>query len=236
MISSLLLFGAVAQAQDVDPHILTQVWATAYDQDENKQADPAGYGDPEDDRGFKLRRARAGFSGADEAFFYGVVFGMSSGADGLAQSSGTVGIVDAYAGWEFRPNLRLTTGVQKVPFGREQLMSSSDLVFQERSVISGHIAPGRELGMLLSAQAGRADVSVGVFNGNGSIVGDDNDGLLYAVRAAYSQGGGGLETYGAVDQASVSFGANASTTKEPRPTTLAWVPTFCCVERPCCPC
>ena len=143
MIASLLLLGSAAHAQDLDPTLLTQIWVTAFDQDVSEQADPAGYGDPEDDQGFKLRRARAGFTGSDGNFFYGLVFGMSSGADGLANSEGTVGIVDAYGGWNVHRHFALTAGVQKVPFGREQLLSSGELVFQERAITSNHIAPGR---------------------------------------------------------------------------------------------
>ena len=34
--------------------MLVQVWGTVYDQDEDPMADPATYGDPEDDVGFKV--------------------------------------------------------------------------------------------------------------------------------------------------------------------------------------
>ena len=171
MISSILLLTGVANAQELEPSLLTQVWVTAYDQDEDEQSDPAGYGDPEDDQGFKLRRARAGFSGSDGVFSYAVVFGMSSGADGLTQSTGTVGIVDAYGAWAVNPTVSLTAGVQKVPFGRENLLSSSELVFQERSIGSNHIGPGRELGLLGASDFSGLNVQFGLFNGNGSIVG-----------------------------------------------------------------
>ena len=210
MISSILLFSGVAAAQDLEPSLLTQVWVTAYDQDVSEQADPAGYGDPEDDQGFKLRRARAGFRGEDGAFRYAVVVGMSSGADGLTQSTGTVGIVDAYGGWQMNSSVEFTAGVQKVPFGRENLLSSSELVFQERAVTTNHIGLGRELGLLSSGQFGGASVHAGVFNGNGSIVGDDNDGLLYAARATYTLGSEAdtATTYGAVEGPVVSVGGN----------------------------
>jgi hypothetical protein len=201
MITSLLLLSSAAHAQDLESTLLTQIWMTAFDQDENKQADPAGYGDPEDDQGFKLRRARVGFSGSQDDFFYGLVFGMSSRADGLAYSDGTVGIVDAYGGWALNRHLNLTAGVQKVPFGREQLLSSGELVFQERAIISNHIAPGRELGLLAETNAYGADIRLGLFNGNGSILGDDNDGLMYAARVGYTIGSGGTDktTFGVVD-------------------------------------
>ena len=37
-----------------------QMWVTALDQDVDPLTDPASYGDPEDDPGFKIRRARLG--------------------------------------------------------------------------------------------------------------------------------------------------------------------------------
>jgi hypothetical protein len=209
MITSLLLLSNVAFSQELEPTLLTQVWVTAFDQDVNSQADPAGYGDPEDDQGFKLRRARAGFVGNEGDFSYGLVLGMSSSTDGLAQSDGTVGIVDAYAGWQLHQYFQLTAGVQKVPFGREQLLSSGELVFQERAVTSNHIAPGRELGLLASSGAYGADIQIGLFNGNGSIVGDDNDGLMYAARVGYTLGDGPSDrTYGVVSSPVVSIGTN----------------------------
>lgn len=224
MISSILLFSGVATAQDLEPSLLTQVWVTAYDQDESEQADPAGYGDPEDDQGFKLRRARVGFQGSDGAFRYAVVVGMSSGADGLTQSTGTVGIVDAYGGWQVHSSMELTAGVQKVPFGRENLLSSSELVFQERSITSNHIGPGRELGLLSSGSFGGAAVHAGVFNGNGSIVGDDNDGLLYAGRVTYTLGDEDQTstTYGVVESPVVSVGANGFYDQGTATNTLAY--------------
>jgi len=209
MIASLLLLSGAAQAQALESTLLTQVWVTAFDQDVDPQADPAGYGDPEDDQGFKLRRARAGFAGKDGDFSYGLVLGMSSGADGLAQSDGTVGIVDAYAGWQVHRHFQMTAGVQKVPFGREQLLSSGELVFQERAVTSNHIAPGRKLGLLASTGAHGADIQLGLFNGNGSILGDDNDGLMYAARVGYTLGSERVDsTFGEVESLVVSLGTN----------------------------
>ncbi len=224
MISSILLFSGMAAAQDLEPSLLTQVWVTAYDQDVSEQADPAGYGDPEDDQGFKLRRARAGFQGEDGAFRYAVVLGMSSGADGLTQSTGTVGIVDAYGGWQVHSLVELAAGVQKVPFGRENLLSSSELVFQERAITSNHIGPGRELGLLSTTESSGAGLQLGIFNGNGSIVGDDNDGLLYAVRTTYTHGEGAdtSTTYGVVESPVVSVGANAFFDQGTATNTLAY--------------
>ena len=62
---------------------LLQVWGTLYDQDENPLTDPASYGDPEDDPGFKIRRARIGLGGQEAGARYDLTFGFSSGFDAL---------------------------------------------------------------------------------------------------------------------------------------------------------
>ena len=57
---------------------LLQVWATAWDQDGDPATDPAGYGDPEDDLGFKIRRARVGLEGTADDFRYSPLLGMAA--------------------------------------------------------------------------------------------------------------------------------------------------------------
>ena len=66
------------------PYALLQLWVTAYDMDQDPQADPASYGDPEDDIGVKVRRARLGFEGSADRLRYGLVFGTSSPYDAVA--------------------------------------------------------------------------------------------------------------------------------------------------------
>ncbi len=191
------LLGTAALAQETptaqeptppQPSLLIQSWVTAWDQDQRKQSDPSGYGDPEDDPGFKLRRVRAGFMGEDGALHYGILFGMSSPADGVIGGDGELEVVDAYGGWAIHRHLGVTAGVQKVPFGREALISAADLVFQERSVASNHLTPGRELGVVASVGPEHIDLTLGAFNGNGSLLGDDNAGFLLAARAQYDLG------------------------------------------------
>ena len=89
----LLLMTLTAQAGDADlpkPEVtgLVQAWVTLMDQDTNELADPAGYGDPEDDPGFKLNHARVGVQGADERMVYGVTLGVSSPYDGVDAATG----------------------------------------------------------------------------------------------------------------------------------------------------
>lgn len=185
-----------AQAADpqtvIEPILLLQTWATVFDQDLDPQADPAGYGDPEADPGFTLRRARAGLSVERGVLEARVSFGMSAPSDVFGDADPSIGVVDAYGGgrWTLGPGeLGVSLGRRKVPISREELISSSDLLFQERAVFVNHTVPGRELGALLDYEAdfgGR--VRAGVFNGNGSLLGDDNPGVLGAGRVEFAHG------------------------------------------------
>jgi hypothetical protein len=210
LLASLVCLMPTAQADAPQPTLLVQTWATAWDQDQRGQSDPSGYGDPEDDPGFKLRRARMGFEGAEGPLHYGIVVGMGAAPDGMISENENVGIVDAYGGWQVHSHLALRAGVQKVPFGREQLLSASELIFQERSVASNHLTPGRELGVVATGGSAGLAVSMGAFNGNSSLLGDDNTGVLLATRASFSSGAGATDrTFGHVDGVAWSVGANA---------------------------
>ena len=75
---------------------------------------------------------------------------------------------------------------------------------------SNHLTPGRELGVLAQGGSAGIHVAFGAFNGNGSLLGDDNAGVLVAGRASYSGGDGWTDkTWGTVDGLAWSVGANA---------------------------
>lgn len=199
------LIVASASAQELKPVLLGQIWTTVYDMDLDPQADPTGYGDPEDDIGFKVRRARAGFVGSWERLDYSVVVGMSAGADPiLGAATEAVELVDAFVGYTWGQPASLAVnvsgGVVRVPFGRENLMSVGQLPFQERTVQSNHLGPFREAGVLGDLQHGGLRLRVGAFNGDGSYLGDRDPGLLLASRAEYTLGSGDpYRTYGIVE-------------------------------------
>ena len=89
MLSLLLtFFNSYAQGELPEPELtaFTQGWATIYDQDESLQADPAGYGDPEDDPGFKLRRVRLGIKGKNDFVKYSLSVGQSGPYDTIYKS------------------------------------------------------------------------------------------------------------------------------------------------------
>jgi hypothetical protein len=194
-------------APALDPYLLVQVQATVYDMDENVQADSAGYGDPEDDPGFKLRRGRVGLvksAGEGDALsqrlFGAVLLGYSSGGDAMLPSSSQVGLVEASFGGVLVQGVELSAGMVKVPFGRENLMSSRQIPFQERTVASNHLVSLREVGALASVEKLGARLQIGAFNGNGALDGDTDPGLMLAARAEYTLGeGDAYRTFGSVD-------------------------------------
>ena len=101
-----------------------QMWVTAMDQDVDPLTDPASYGDPEDDPGFKVRRARIGLEGSGGAVRYDIEFGYSAPFDAVApvDEGPEVWVVDASGGYKVAKGLWVDGGVMKVPIGREFIM------------------------------------------------------------------------------------------------------------------
>lgn len=206
--------GEAVTVPSPEPYVLLQAWLTAYDMDEDPQADPAGYGDPEDDIGVKIRRARLGFEGENARLAYGVVVGISSPYDAVMaarspDSGSTIKLVDAYGGFAPIDALWVKVGQQRVPVSRETLMESGELVFQEGSVATEWLTPGRDAGLLLDGKLGPGRLRVGAFNGNGGVGGDDNTGKLLSGRLEATFGpGNSYETYGEVEGFTIGIGAD----------------------------
>ncbi|MCA9567209.1 MAG: hypothetical protein KC656_05180 [Myxococcales bacterium] len=216
-----------------------QVFTTLWDQDVSPTADPASYGDPEADPGFQLARARFGFTGvlpmrSDTAprVDYGLSLGISTPYDALRLSDSGVSMVDGYGRIRLSPGVGETAvslGLVKVPFSREALMSSQDLVFMERGVAAESLTSVRDVGGLLRQEIdlGEGDdaplvaVSVGVFNGNASFLGDQDPGVMGSARIELAKG----QTYRTWDPAGgVAYGVAASTilNSELATRTFAW--------------
>ncbi len=197
-------------AEHSTPYGLVQVWGIAWDQDQTPQADSAGYGDPEDDIGFKIRRARIGLDGDWGEISYRVGMGYGSGFDGIDTRSG-IEIIDASIGYSLHPNLDARAGLMKVPFGRDNAVSSSQLALGERSVIANHITPDRDVGLVMDGDAMGLRVQAGLFNGNASLAGDENPGVLAVTRISYDRGPANTyQTFGTVDELSFSVGGNVA--------------------------
>lgn len=183
-----------------------QIFGTVFDQDESVQADPASYGDPEADPGFQVARGRFGFTGElplrnpdAPVVDYGLSLGIATPYDALRLGDSGVSMVDAFGRVTFTPGLGDTVvslGLVKVPFSREALMSSQDLVFMERAVGAENLTSVRDVGVLgrQEIDLGSAEdapviaISAGAFNGNNDFLGDEDPGIMGAGRVEFEKG------------------------------------------------
>lgn len=169
------------------PVALVQLWGTLYDMDEDAQGDATGYGDPEDDIGFKVKRARLGLVFEDNGVEAALIAGVAAPYDGLDTKNGDFTLYEAKVGYA-KKGLGVSVGEQTVPFSRDALMSSAQLSFTERGLGAEHIAPYHQLGLLGTGEVAGLGVQMGVFNSGGGLFGDDNTGKTLVGRVEYTLG------------------------------------------------
>ncbi len=100
---------------------------------------------------------------------------------------------DAYFTAAYDNNIMPRVGQWKVPFGRDQLTSSTALQFINRPIVNDEFGLGRDRGAALMGGFGpqyNFSYSAGVFNGDGSNGSSLDSNLLYAGRIQYGFGGG----------------------------------------------
>ena len=126
--------------------------------------------------GFRLRRARFGIGG-NLPFYFGYRLIFELGDEGA-------NILDANLSFEPFSLVRVTAGALKVPFSRIMMQSSEYQTFLQRPYIVRSVAPDRALGLEVSGQMTWFTYNIGIFNGGGDYYrGDNNAGMLYAIRA-----------------------------------------------------
>jgi hypothetical protein len=205
---SLAGWGAVPLASDEErtsglTHLWgqLQVWTTLYDQDVDPLADPATYGDPEADAGFSLRRGRFGFDGyipmgkrgGRSQIDYALSVGVGATYDALTTPTAEVQLIDGFGRWALPTGFGVTSvalGLQRVPFSRESMISSADLVFQEVAPGTNWLTPDRQAGAVASQSVSLGEdaggsqllLRVGAFNGGGDLFGGSGRGLLGSAR------------------------------------------------------
>ena len=180
----------------VRPVGLLQVWGTAYDMDQDPVADATGYGDAEDDTGFKLKRARLGLEGGTDGLDWALVFGVTAPYDGFDEEDGSIQVVDAHVGYSTKA-LGVTVGQGELPFSRDLMISAADQTFTERGFVAEHIAPARNLGASVWGSRWGGKATVGVYNSGGGLFGDDNLGKTFVGRLEYARGDASVyETWG----------------------------------------
>jgi len=117
-------------------------------------------GDPAEQTGLRLRRARFGVAG----WAYGVMdyaLTVEGTGDGAAE------LLDAWIGYRHFPLANLIFGVRKMPFSRYALLSSKRSTLSERPLSSTAMSPFRQVGLSLEGNLGGGllKYQAGIYNG-----------------------------------------------------------------------
>ncbi|MCB9729348.1 MAG: hypothetical protein H6744_15805 [Deltaproteobacteria bacterium] len=116
-------------------------------------------GDPAEQIGFRLRRARLGVEGwAWGAIDYALSIDLTAGK--------SVELLDAWIGYRRFPTLGFTLGAHKVPFSRFALYGSGRGTLSERPLGVQALAPFRQVGLTLEGElGGLISYAIGAYNG-----------------------------------------------------------------------
>lgn len=109
--------------------------------------------------GFEVRRARLGFKAAFKDYYEGEVV-----AD-LTDSASTIDVASLNIAWWKQAQFKM--GIFKMPMNLEELTSSNNIDFMERSFVNG-LAPGKEVGAMIHGSPFTGTTYALAFsNGNG---------------------------------------------------------------------
>ena len=152
---------------------------------EQGDADTAGVGVGRPDgplSQFDVVRLRVSLSGGMYRPWFRYLFQFDFSRTG---GEGASKIKDAVL--EIRPtgrSFRFQVGQFKAPFGLQQLNSSGRLQFVDRAITDAKYNPGREMGVMFAgaAVARKLGYEVGVFNGSGESIRQNNRSQLWAGR------------------------------------------------------
>ena len=135
---------------------------------------------PRDDRGsFRIRRFRSKWDGwiyTPNLTYELQVDWVGAGVTDVTVGSQSTNLQDANLQYDFtngKKAFMLKAGQFKAPFGRQELTSSGNQQFVDRSIASVLFAPARQIGLQIGGQFGNAQVpdmityAGGIFNGNG---------------------------------------------------------------------
>ncbi|MEE2829555.1 MAG: porin [Myxococcota bacterium] len=195
------------------PVARVQARVTLFDQDDPERNDPIVYGDPGLREGVSLRRARFGIEARwREMLSFRVVAGWDNRYDYTEAFSHNIRLTEAQFRLSPFDALGVTVGLTRVPFGRQATASSAHLALVERSLVSEHLSPDREVGVFLSGSFGAQENPVvsdnafrwafGISNGGGDWTGDADPSPRLAGRvsldlgAAWDQAESGYELTG----------------------------------------
>lgn len=131
------------------------------------------------------------FTGRAYATASSLVIPDIGGTFSLSSRSGP-DLRDLYFDITRNPRASVRLGQFKAPFGIQELTSSGDQEFVDRSIVSVLFAPSRELGTMLwgTSFEKKFGYEVGVFNGNSrNAIANDNDKLMYVARVHWDPAG-----------------------------------------------
>jgi phosphate-selective porin OprO/OprP len=148
---------------------------------------------------FRIRRFRSKWDGW--IYTPNLTYELQVDWVGAGVTDATVGfqagnLQDANLQYDFTNGCKcfmLKAGQFKAPFGRQELTSSGNLQFVDRSIASVLFAPARQIGLQIGGQFGTSQVpdlityAGGIFNGNGiNRTVNDNDKYEYTGRVMFS--------------------------------------------------
>ncbi len=142
--------------------------------------------DPETSTNFSVQRLRIKWDG--HAFRPWFLYTVQLGA------KDSVTLRDMYFTFAYNKSFAPRVGQFKVPFGRQELNSSSALQFVDRSIVNDEFGWGRDRGMVILGGLGpmyNFSYSGGVFNGDGRNGKSVDSNMLYAGRLQVGFGGEG---------------------------------------------
>lgn len=132
-----------------------------------------------DEGEFRLRRARVYWQG--HAFDPKLQYRIE-----LDLAPGEAELLNLEVNYAYRPELTLNTGQFKPPQARQELTSSGNLQFVDRSLANDFFNVGRDRGVGVSGTLGEylLEYRAGVFNGNGLNARQTSTDFMYAARLA----------------------------------------------------
>ena len=136
----------------------------------------------EDTSSFRIRRQRVKFAG--NAFTKDLTYKVEWD---LAANTGTGKLLDVYTNYKIEDWLQLRGGQYKVPFNRQELTSSAELQFMDRSVADDAFNLSRDIGVMLHSKfkEGLFEYYLAVMSGAGeNQTTNSNNEFLYAARVA----------------------------------------------------
>lgn len=133
--------------------------------------------------GFQIRRQRLVLSGHafDESLQYYIQYGFSD----RDMEGRPVPLRDAYVTWKAGSALQIRFGQMKVPFSRQRVISSSALMFVDRSLANAELNLDRDVGIQLRSRDlldGRLGYQLGLFGGEGRNRASTRAGQLWVAR------------------------------------------------------